>query len=268
MSYVRRLSYLMAVGAPTASVALYLPTSSLWMNDRKADTAFVSLERLLSEHQVDFDVVSEDALARDLMAREGEFVTMSGNAYRTVILPDVPLLSEDALKRLRNFAAGGGHVVFVGRTPSLIASRTILHARAATAEDFRWATLVPGELPPTPTPGDVPPPAPPGPQVVPQGMLQGILATIPVRDVELDGADTALRVMERRWKDANVYLFFNEAAQMASHTVTLADGGKNASVWDPQTGTVTSMKVVRAPGGLKVHLALKGYETAVLVVNR
>jgi hypothetical protein len=99
-------------------------------------------------------------------------------------------------------------------------------------------------------------------------MLQGILATIPVRDVELDRMDTALRVMKRSWKDADVYLIFNEGVETANHTLTLVGRGKSASMWDPQTGTVTSMKVVRAPGGLKVHLALKGYETAVLVVNR
>ncbi len=67
-AYVRRMSYLMSMGRPAARVALYLPSSSMWMGDDAADTQFVSTERLLSEHQIDFDIVSDDALARDLKA--------------------------------------------------------------------------------------------------------------------------------------------------------------------------------------------------------
>src|SRR4051812_8100776 len=64
MQYTSRLSYLMSMGRPTASVALYLPSSSLWFNDDAADQTFVAAEQMLSEHQVDFDIVDEDALSR------------------------------------------------------------------------------------------------------------------------------------------------------------------------------------------------------------
>src|SRR5439155_24909133 len=125
LEYVHRMSYLMAMGQPAASVALYLPSSSMWMGDAAADTAFVSSERMLSERQIDFDIVNDDALAKDLIAGRGTLETASGNSYRTVILPNVSLLSQAALDRLRAFANGGGHVLFVGRTPSLISGRTI-----------------------------------------------------------------------------------------------------------------------------------------------
>jgi len=164
MHYIGRLSYLMSMGRPTASVALYLPSSSLWLNDRAADTQFVSAERLLSEHQINFDIVSEDALATDLTLGNGTFETMSGNLYRTVILPSVPLLSQAVLERLRSFAASGGHVLFLGRTPSLIAGKTILNARTPEPGEFSWASVAPGELSPTPTPSDDPPAQPPAAQ--------------------------------------------------------------------------------------------------------
>ena len=116
--YLGRLSCMMSMGRPTASVALYLPSSSLWLNDRAADTDFVSAERLLSEHQIDFDIVSEDALAKDLVAGRGAFETMSGNRYRTVIMPGAALLSQPALgtvaqlcrrRRARCCSWGGRH---------------------------------------------------------------------------------------------------------------------------------------------------------------
>jgi hypothetical protein len=267
MRYVGRLSYLMSMGRPTASVALYLPSSSLWLSDRTADTQFVSTERLLSEHQIEFDIVSEDALAQDLIAGKGTFETMSGNRYRTVIVPSASLLSQRALDRLRSFASGGGHVLFLGRTPSLISAETILNARAPTPAEFSWATVIPGELPPTPTPSDNPPAKPPAPQAVPPAILQAIMSAIPEQEVKLDLPDTALRVVKRHWKDADVYLFFNEQAGAATHTLTLTRPGKRIEVWDLQSGEITPADAHRSTDGLEVTVRLQGFETRILVMQ-
>ena len=164
-SYVRRMSYLMAMGRPDATVALYLPSSSMWMGHEESDVQFVATERLLSEHQIEFDIVDEDALANGLKVLPGAFETLSGNRYRTVILPAPLVLSSAALARLTMFARGGGKVVMIGGAPRWIANRTFRDERAATQGDFSWATVVEAELPPTPTPPAAPPAAPPEPQV-------------------------------------------------------------------------------------------------------
>jgi alpha-L-rhamnosidase len=267
LNYVRRMSYLMSMGRPAASVALYLPSSSMWMGDAAADTAFVSAERMLSERQIDFDIVGEDALAKDLVAEHGTLETASGNRYRTVILPNASLLSQAALDRLRGFAAGGGHVLFLGRTPLLISGRTILDARAATAADFSWAAVVSGELEPTPTPPAQPPTSPPAAQIVPDAIAQAVNVAVSSPDVTLDKADAALRTMRRRLKDADVYLFFNEGAEGSSHTMTLRSEGRRAEIWDPQTGKITAAKTTSAKGAVKIQLTLKPYETSVVVVR-
>jgi hypothetical protein len=264
-TYVRRLSYLMSRGRPTASVALYLPSSSLWMNDRAADTQFVSTERLLSEHQIDFDIVSEDALAKDLVLGDGAFESLSGNHYRTIILPSVSLLSQAALDRLRNFSAKGGHVLFLGSTPSLISEKTILHARTPAPADFSWATCVPGELSPTPMPSDNPPAHPPAPQIIPPSMLQTILSAIPARAIVLDQPDTAWRIMKRRWSDADVYLLFNESAAPSTHTVSLYGRGKKLEVWNPQTGKISPLMAIKSSDGLNVSITLQPFDSRVLV---
>jgi hypothetical protein len=267
MQYTQRVSYLMAMGRPAASVALYLPSSSMWMGDAAADTAFVATEQMLSERQVDFDIVSEDALAKDLIADRGVFKTLSGNRYTAVILPGTSLLSQKAVDRLRSFASGGGHVLFLERTPSLIAGKTILDARPATPADFAWASVVAGSLPPTPTPPAQPPSAPPSPQVIPAAIAQAVATAIPNPDLKLDAPDTSLRYMKRRLKDADVYLFFNEGAQPSSHTVTLRGEGKHVEIWDPQTAGITSAHAGKSKGFVKVPLALKPYETQILVVR-
>ncbi len=268
MHYTRRLSYLMSMGRPASSVALYLPSSSMWLNDDAADKTFVATEQLLSEHQIDFDIVDENALARELIPGAGTLETLSGNRFRTIILPSTSLLSQAALDRLHSFATSGGQVLFLGCTPSLISGRIILHARAATSADFSWASVeISSQLPPTPTPPASPPPAAPAPQIVPPAILQAVNAAVPVRDIALDAPDTALRYMRRRLKDADVYLFFNEGAAASSHVVTLMSEGKKAEIWDPQTGAVTELASTGGKGALHVQMPLKPYEARLIVVR-
>src|ERR1019366_2951978 len=109
--YVRRIGYVMSMGRPAASVALYIPSSSMWLNDRDSDTAFVASEQMLSERQVDFDIINQDALATDLKVGHGTLETMSGNQYRTVIIPSASILSQTELDRLKALASGGGKVL-------------------------------------------------------------------------------------------------------------------------------------------------------------
>lgn len=272
LTYVRRMSYLLSMGEPAATVALFIPSSSMWLGDAAADTAFVSTERLLSEHQIDFDIVNEDALATDLKAGHGTFETASGNEYRTVIVPSAEVISQAALDRLRAFAAGGGKVLFLGRTPTMISGKTILDARAATEADFSWASVESSaQLPETPTPPAYPPAAPPAAQVVAPAILRAVKAAVGRQDVWLSAPDTSLRCMTRQLKDSSVYLFFNESATPISDEVNFRNEGENTrqlvEAWDPATGAVTSVASTRAKGTMSVQLKLKPYETRVLMVR-
>ena len=275
MQYLQRLTYVMSMGRPAAQVALYIPSSSMWLGDSASDTAFVSSERMLAERQIDFDIINQDALATDLKADGlGRFETMSGNYYRVVILPSLAVISQAELDRLKAFSKCeaipkcGGKVLFLGRTPALISQRTMMDSRAATPDDFAFATVeTSAQLPPTPTPPANAPATPPGPLVVPAAIETALDTVIGTREVALDTPDTALKVMTRRLKDANVYLFFNEGAQASSHSVTLKAAGKTVEAWDPATGTVSPVASTAAKGAITVKLDLKPYETELLTVR-
>jgi hypothetical protein len=266
-AYVQRMSYLMSMGRPDATVALYLPSMSMWLGNDKSDEQFVSAEQLLSEHQIDFDIVDENALATGLNALPGAFETLSGNRYRTVILPAPLVLPAAAETRLMAFARGGGKVVFLGGTPQWIAGRTIRDARTATAKEFSWANVVDAQLPPTPTPPAEPPSAPPAPQIVPAEVLAALKSAVIAPVVAIDAPDPALRVMKRRWRDADAYLFFNEGAHVSKHTVTLMAKGRVVETWDPQTGSVTKLDATESGGHPVIQLDLEPYATRVLVVR-
>jgi len=268
MDYVRRLSYVMSMGRPAASVALYIPSSSMWLNDRDSDTAFVSTERMLSERQIDFDIVNQDALATDLKAGPGTLETMSGNQYRIVIIPSASILTQTELDRLKAFAKGGGKVLFLGRTPSLISGKTILDSRAATPDDFAFATIeTEAQLPPTPTPPAQAPAAPPGPLLVPAPVEAALDLVVGPREIALESPDTALKVVTRRLKDANVYFFFNEGAAVISHSVSFKAAGKTVEAWDSATGSVAPIAATASKGSVAVKLDLQPYETKLITVR-
>jgi hypothetical protein len=98
-------------------------------------------------------------------------------------------------------------------------------------------------------------------------MLQAILSAIPERDIALDLPEPAWRILRRRWKNADVFLLFNEGAAATTHKVTLMSYGKRIEVWDPQTGTITPLPVLPSNGRFAVTMTLKGFETRVLVAR-
>jgi hypothetical protein len=239
----------------------------MWLGDSNANTTFMSAERLLSEHQVDFDIVSEDALAHDLTTGHGTFLTASGNRYRTVILPHPEVISAAILARLKAFAAGGGKVLFLGGTPKLISGRTYRFARTATPSDFSWATVTTAQLSPTPVPPQFPPSSPPAPQVVPAAVLQSMHQVLSHPTLGLDRPDRALRVMHRQWKNAEVYLLFNEGNAPLDREATLFAKGHRVQVWNPQTGQIHTVPFTRRNGRIAISLHMQPYSTRFIVVE-
>ena len=268
MQYARRMSYVMAMGRPAASVALYLPSDSMWLGDADSDTAFVATEQMLSERQIDFDIIGVDSLESELKAGPGTLETVSGNRYKTVVLPSLAVLPQASLDRLKAFAKGGGKVLFLGRTPALISGKTILDSHASTTADFAWAAVeTSDQLPATPTPPAEAPTKPLVAQVVPAAIEAALGTVIGPREIALDAPDTSLKVLTRRLKDAGVYLIFNEGAAASAHSVTIRTDGKTVEAWDPVSGSVSAVAAKAGSGTLTVKLDLAPYETRLLTVR-
>jgi hypothetical protein len=103
--------------------------------------------------------------------------------------------------------------------------------------------------------------------VVPAAIETALKTAVGAREVELDSADPALKVMTRRLKDANVYLFFNEGVLGCGHEVTMKAPGMKVEVWDPATGFVSPVASTEAKGRVTVKIELKPYETELLLVR-
>jgi hypothetical protein len=197
MSYANRAGYLLQQGKPTAQIAVYFPTTSLWMGHNESEKSTFDIAQQLLESQHDFDFIDEHSLTSFTVTKQGAIVNKSGQEYNTIIIPSINVLSKAALNRLKEFAAKGRKVIFTGERPSLITDKNFLKADGIAT--FEWASQKEiSEL--------------------------SALALLPT-DVKLDQPSTSIKYLHRKLKDADMYFFFNESDQPVSRNVTLYGKG-------------------------------------------
>jgi len=240
--YANRASYLLSVGRPAAQIGLYLPTTSMWLNDARANSALLHVEQQLMEGQRDFDLIDEQVLAWPLPRSGGALSNASGHQYRAIVVPPVTVISQTAIARLHEFAKSGGTVVFLGPPPSLANDRTFLNA--AAPPDIGWATGEPaGEITPR------------------------VLAALPAADARFDRPLAAVKYLHRNWRDGEMYFFFNESAEPQTRTVTLAGSGR-AQIWDAETGRIQPIRATAVgTGTVTVPLVLEPWQTQFVVLG-
>jgi len=196
----------------------------------------------LLEHQRDFDFVDENALSSLLILENGSFRNLSGQYYRTVIIPPVSSISKTALDRLQSYAASGGQVIFLGRAPSLIVERTFLNASGPV--DLSWAIREPsGELTPR------------------------VMEALPQPDVQLNRFCPYVKVIHRRLRDADLYFFFNESADNQLFNANLAGNGQ-AQAWNAMSGKIEAITSTSLDNGLvRLNLELEPYQTEFIIIR-
>jgi len=241
--YTGRSQYLMAIGRPAAQVALFHPTDSYWLGDQEADTVDMKLTTQLMEQQIDFDHIDSDTLATVCTLEGGGLKNLSGQVYHAVVVPTSTVIQKNVLDRLKAFAAAGGKVVFVGRTPTIVVDKSFLHPEPG-APDLSFATLEPTA-----------------------DITAKVVAALPQPDVKLNSACAPIKYMHRSLKDGEVYFFFNESAENQARTATLAGTGQ-VQVWNASSGKIAPLGGVEAvQGSVNVSLALGSQESRFIVIG-
>jgi hypothetical protein len=231
--YANRASYLLSIGTPAASVALFEPTANLWLGDTTADAASLKIARQLLESQQDFDFIDEQALTGTATVVPGGLRNLSGQLYRAVVVPPGSVLSSAALNTLQQFNAAGGTVIFAGSRPQLTYDQTF---RNAYVPQIGWGVLDPNTR----------------------------LDALPPSDVQFSAPAPAIKYLHRRWQDADLYFFFNESASAQQVEAVLSGTGK-VQDWDPETGAIRGLAPGSAAGG--VPLRLDPYGTRFVVIG-
>lgn len=241
--YSNRASYLLANGIPAAQVALYHPTGNLWMGDQAANVNTLNVAQSLSEHQIDYDFVDDQGLESVFSLEKEGFKNLSGQIYTTVIIPAIKYIPKKVLNRLDSFSKNGGQVIFMGAHPTLAVEKTFLNA--TNIPDFKWGYTEPTAK-----------------------VTSEMLSKIKHIDVKFEQSIPGIKYLHRKWKDADMYFFFNESDQEQNTKASLKSIGDQEAVWDASSGDITSIKdTSKDADGITIELHLNAHETKFIVIG-
>lgn len=242
-SYINRSSYLLSQGIPAAQIAVYYPTTSMWLGNEESDRSVWAIARELTERQHDFDFIDEQALTQVLENTEGRLRNLSGQHYQTVIVPSITAISKASLDQLKLFATGGGKVVFMGELSAVTYEKSFLESESAA--------------------------------VFPRAIIESsgtfsekVMEALPQPDVKLDKSVPAIKYLHRNLADGEMYFFFNEGIADQKLNATIYGTGPTEE-WNAMSGMIS--RLIARPdrnGYQKIRLELKGWETKFVIVSR
>lgn len=145
--YFTRLSAAMSHGEQINEILLLEPTSTAWMYQGDKETlavlgdSFQGLVTTLAKAQIEFDLGSEDIIARQGAAKDKRFV-VGQRAYSTVIIPHLmENMNEATVLLLKEFLVQGGTILCTADAPPARVDGQESGEAAALAALPGWKTL-------------------------------------------------------------------------------------------------------------------------------
>ncbi|MBW4889129.1 hypothetical protein KXQ82_05355 [Mucilaginibacter sp. HMF5004] len=247
IKYLNTVCYVLSQGRPATQVALYMPTTSLWMGDKAANESLIKVGEELLNNQYDFDFVSEEALTKDLTVTNGPFTTASGTKYSILVIPSVTVLSNAVIEKIKTMTTYGGRVLFVGKTPELLNDKSFMDAQKVSPDMF---SLIHSDMSGK------------------DDYRSMFSKYIKYSDVSLATANPALKYIHRVIKDADIYFFFNESLTDEVNTTATLRGVGMVNEWDPKTNIVTQQSGTDTNYNTPVTLKLKPQETKFIIISK
>lgn len=197
-------------------------------DEASVDEPFFTAQHALENAQVDFDLIDEGSLSDDPMNLSHAEVTSDGTlhvgemAYRTVVVPTAPVMSLGAAQRLLEFVGVGGEVIFAGTPPE----REVEQRDAELAKVFAQLQQTGGSR-----------------VVIEEPEAAGDTAAVFGRAaIELEDANSDVRVLRFQEKETTGYLIVNEGTSPLSTNVSFPAAGVPVE-WNPDSGSVAEFAV-------------------------
>ena len=270
-AYATRCQAVLQNGAPADDVLLYLPVHDIWQVPSGMLMPFTmhNVQQWLAPHPFyaaalkmwdrgyGYDLVSDHFLA-SAQCVKGR-VSIGGNNWRVVVVPDCRLMPETTLRQLIDLARAGATILVQGRLPEDVPGLADLDRRRA---GFK-ALLA--SLTPAPAPGT-------GIQRVAVG--DGAVLIGPDLEKLLGAAgvmrepavDLGLRFIRRTHEHGFTYFLANRGDQPVDGWVTLGTAAKSAAILDPRYEHRSGVAALRqgADGAAQVYLQLAPGESCIL----
>ena len=240
--YFARLSVAMAAGRQVNDVLVLEPTTTAWMYNATGKAApelealgarFQDLLLSLERAQVEYDLGSEDVLARHGKV-EGRRLRVGQRSYRAVVLPPLTEnLDKSTVALLEPFVESGGTVLAAGPAPARVDGE-VSDVCATLARAAGWDTVDAAGLP---------------------------AALLELQDrrfrIARDQGDRGILFHHRRQVDGGdqLLLLVNTSSDARSAGIVESEA-RGVERWDPRTGRITPYPFEPAPGGSRLRFEL------------
>ncbi len=258
--YLQRVSYLMRQGQPANDVALYLPNSDAWASFTAGKVHLIDVLRdhlgpdvmpaiLEAGYNLDF---FDDDVMKQVGRVEGNMLALGPNKYRAVVLPDVEHIPLDTLRKLDEFARGGGIVIATRRKPEVAPGFLATDEEKNLVRDISRRMFAGSSTPPAHFVED-------------DKQLGDRLTRLLQPDVAIKPSFAEFGLLHRKMGDAEIYFVANTSNRRQSMKATFRVEGMQPELWDPFTGRVSS---VEAENGKTIALDLEPYGSRVVVFTK
>ncbi len=263
MTGVQRLSYLLSQGYHRCDVAILYPVEPViagTAGEQAVKAAFTAGEALYNAG-IDFDFIDYQSLARATV-RNGK-IQVSGEEYRTLVIPSMKTIHTASLVKARDLVASGGTVVNVGTIPDAS------EKGRGNKELSSICSSLFGEKPVTDKDLAILRANRRGGAVYESNNNDSLVALVTrlfTRDFAVlssPGSGKVLpRVMHRRIGSSDIYAVYN----LASGTDCFFRSKGKAELWNPLTGERRPLYPMRqTKEGTTVRLPLSQYEVQLIV---
>jgi hypothetical protein len=263
-AYTNRVTYLMSQGVPGARVAMYYPTSTMWLGNDGVFAHINSLTQTLLKHQYDFDYVNDDAFSEALSVGPGYLKNSSGQKYYTLIIPSADAVSVEAWAKIEEFVQRGGNLLFWGKKPDMLVGESFTKPFAfpvdfvncRTEPSENWTATVAASMP-------APEMKIQRPQVSgrrPQN------ATAPQEPQPAPAVDF-IRYTRRILPDAEIYFIFNEGENACKFTAEFDRVGE-VKAWDGATGKITDVPYRVVNGKVVIELDMLAWDSRTITIQK
>ncbi len=203
----------------------------------------------------DLDFFDDDVLMKLGRVEKGE-LALGPNRYRVVILPGVERIPLETLRKLDEFARGGGIVIATRRRPEIVPG---FKATGTEQNELREISrrLFEG-------------PSAKAYFVENEKQLRGSkLSTMLQPDVTLNPSVPDIGFIHRRTADAEIYFLANTSNARQNVKATFRVQGLQAEWWDPFSGRLAPAEIdTRSSGSITIGLDLEPYGSRVLVFSK
>jgi len=261
--YLQRVSYMMRQGTPSNDVALYLSNSDAWASftpGRVSMNAAVSMRlgrdivpRILeSGYNLDF---FDDGLLDVRGKVENGTLAFGDVRYKVVVLAGVERIPPTTIRKLDEFARGGGILITTRNIPSLAPGLK------ATEDDQKTVQTITQRLfKDQGAPGIF--------LELENGFGEALAKRLPP-DVKFVPAAPEIGFVHRRTKVDEVYFLANTSNDCKTVKATFRIKSMQPEWWDPMTGNVSAADIADPPGdGTVVALDLEPYGSRILVFTK